>query len=645
VLAESIPPFEGKIYALINGVKYPILDSQGNIAVFVRSLSSNPTKWRDTFCRHGMGTDFSTVHNIYCVSGKTDLEGTKIWQEQDSIRFRFGEDWGFTTLQGVYSGAYGCDQSPHSFEVFFTPEAERDGVYINSVHYLAAGGNWENKYQGGINIANNTAPVYLRDMIWYPPQITPTPTPSPTSSIFHCPFITPRITAVNDSPDANTAWTISWTDSNSGENNEDSFKIISRCCHEGSCGCYGGGGGRNCQEEIFSAPQDTTSFTEKKADFFCHSVSFRVCAVKAGCPDLCGDFKTFNLTNAPCLKLDADFSTKIDRNDNFNFSCLSCNSSQSCWFSCQVFDYNNDGGVDSTDENTFTNLFPSCEGVSFCKCLRAPSTPTPPLSPTPALTATPSPTPISPPSPTPLASWFQTKEGDVHSNADIISRLPDISKFFSLKGEGGFPGIVSCLRKNPYFGQGKVSEKEWLATGFKIKRRYDYSYFNTLLDIPNENIINNGLLPSVIDGDKINNETLANFPFWKIEGDLEVENLNDDLEVKVFLASGKIIFKNDLALQNTLPVFIAQGDIEIKPEVHLLTGVLISGGEINTGMIKEEQTFILNGAAISWDNFSLERERKTNNEPAEFFIYNPEIFLKLLPFLGKSPHLWEELAP
>jgi len=100
-----------------------------------------------------------------------------------------------------------------------------------------------------------------------------------------------------------------------------------------------------------------------------------------------------------------------------------------------------------------------------------------------------------------------------------------------------------------------------------------------------------------------------------------------------------------LALQNTLPVFIAQGDIEIKPEVHLLTGVLISGGEINTGMIKEEQTFILNGAAISWDNFSLERERKTNNEPAEFFIYNPEIFLKLLPFLGKSPHLWEELAP
>ena len=264
-------------------------------------------------------------------------------------------------------------------------------------------------------------------------------------------------------------------------------------------------------------------------------------------------------------------------------------------------------------------------------------TPTP--TPTPTLTPTPTPS-LS----TPLPNWFQTQEGDVHSNGDIIAKIPE-NNFFSLRGEGGFPGVVSSFNQNPYFSQGGVSEKDWLAAGLKDKRRYDYSYFNTLLEIPQENvIINNGILPSSLVDDKINNQLITSSPFWKIEGDLEVESLNNDLGVKVFLVSGNLTFKNDLNLQNTLPVFISQGDIEIKPQVHTLTGVLISSGEINTGKAKEEKTFILNGAAIG-KNFSLERERETNSQPAEFFTYNPKIPLSLVSFLGKSSHLWEELAP
>ena len=469
VFAESIPPFEGKIYALINGVKYPILDSQGNIAVFVRSLSSNPTKWRDTFCRHGMGTDFGTVHKTYCVSGQTDLVGTKIWQEQESIRFRFGEDWGFTTLQGTYSGAYGCNQSPHSFEVFFTPEAETNGVYLNGIRYPVTGGNWENKYQGEINIANNTAPVYLRDMIWHPPQLTPTLTHTPTP------------------------------------------------------------------------PPPTSALTP-------------------------------------------------------------------------------------TPTSTLTSV------------------PTPTSKPT--LTFTPSPTPTPPPTLPPLTSWFQTKEGDVHSNRDLISRLPDSRQFFSLVGEGKFPGVVTCLNNNPFFGEGEVSETSWLATGLKYKKRYDYSYFDTLLEIPPENKISDPLFSTLIlEGNKIGGKDINGAPFWKIEGDLEVKNLNDDLGVKVFLVNGKVTFENDLVFRNTLPIFITNGLVEINPDIHNLNGILISNGEIKTGRVKEDQTLILNGAAISWQNFSLERERDNDNQPAELFVYNPEIILKILPFLGRASHLWEELAP
>jgi hypothetical protein len=265
------------------------------------------------------------------------------------------------------------------------------------------------------------------------------------------------------------------------------------------------------------------------------------------------------------------------------------------------------------------------------------------IAPTPINTPTPTPTSA----PTPITSWFQTQGGDVHSNADLFSKIPDSRNFFSLNGEGGYPGLISTFTKYPFFGQGKISEKNWLAVEIKNKRRYDYSYFNTLLKIPQENVVrnNNEFLSSTLEEDKINEQPITNSPLWKIEGDLEVENLNENLGVKVFLTSGKIIFKNDLNLRNTLPIFIAQGDIEIKPEVHILTGVLISSGKINTGRVKEDKSLTVRGAVISWDNLSLERERENNNQPAEFFVYNPEIPLSLIPFLGKSPHLWEELAP
>ena len=184
-----------------------------------------------------------------------------------------------------------------------------------------------------------------------------------------------------------------------------------------------------------------------------------------------------------------------------------------------------------------------------------------------------------------------------------------------------------------------------MATGFKNKKTYDYSYFDTLLEIPQQNTISNGIFSSTLEGNNINNHSINDFHLWKIEGDLEVKNLNDNLGIKVFLVSGKVIFKNDLNLQNTLPVFISQGDMEIDPAVHILTGVLISDGTINTGEAKEEQTLTIKGAAISWRNFSLKRERETNNQPAEFFAYNPEIPLSLAPFLGKGSHIWEELAP
>ena len=270
------------------------------------------------------------------------------------------------------------------------------------------------------------------------------------------------------------------------------------------------------------------------------------------------------------------------------------------------------------------------------------STPTPTPTSTPTLTPRPTPTSTPVPSPTPQQDWFQTQEGDVHSNSDLISKVPK-GNFFSLTGKGGFPGIVTTFDESPYFGEGNISEKNWLATKVKNKKRYDYSYFNTLLEIPREKTINNGLLPSLLNGNKINEQSINDSSAWKITGDLEVENLDDNLGIKIFLVNGKIIFKNNLNRQNTLPVFIAQGAIEIQPSVNNLNGIFISDSEIKTG--ESNQNLTLRGIAISWENFSLERKLENKNLPAEFFTYNPEIPLSVIFFLGRAPFLWEELAP
>ena len=79
-------------------------------------------------------------------------------------------------------------------------------------------------------------------------------------------------------------------------------------------------------------------------------------------------------------------------------------------------------------------------------------TPTPTLRPTPTLTLTPTPTLTS----TFLHGWFQTQNGDVHSNGNIYSEISE-NNFFSLGGEEGDPGVVSCFNNDPYFSLGRVS--------------------------------------------------------------------------------------------------------------------------------------------------------------------------------------------
>jgi len=272
-------------------------------------------------------------------------------------------------------------------------------------------------------------------------------------------------------------------------------------------------------------------------------------------------------------------------------------------------------------------------------------TPTPTLptgGPTPTTTPT-SPTPtisISPTPPPTTDSWFQTQEGDVHSNGLIAPDLPD-GKDFSISEPDNSPGLVSYAddfdRGNP---GSRASSKGWLLETDYQGQHYDYSYFTTNFEA--KKTVNAGQL----NGNQLGTEDLSQAAIWQVNNDLTVNSLADDLGVKVFFVAGKVIIKGDLDNTATFPVFISNGVIEIDPDVHQIRAILISDSRIKTGNITEDKILTIKGLAISWGDFRLERERDDNNEPAELFVFDPKALIKLKPILGKTNIArWQEVVP
>jgi len=87
-------------------------------------------------------------------------------------------------------------------------------------------------------------------------------------------------------------------------------------------------------------------------------------------------------------------------------------------------------------------------------------------------------------------AWFQTREGDVHSQGIIFSDIPSTvvaaNRYFCLLGGGGTPGVVSHgedLGDEPW-GAGVVSEAGWLAKTDFSRRSFDY--FKRVLESQSE---------------------------------------------------------------------------------------------------------------------------------------------------------------
>ena len=113
----------------------------------------------------------------------------------------------------------------------------------------------------------------------------------------------------------------------------------------------------------------------------------------------------------------------------------------------------------------------------------------------------------------------------------------------------------------------------------------------------------------------------------------------------VFIDGNLTINKKVQVHAKTALVFVVSGNISVGGNVREIDGFYIANGIFKVDGGKKE--LVVNGAAMAFSaaGFSLGRDLKDNDEPAERFLYQPRYLWLLKDVLGESTKSFQELTP
>jgi hypothetical protein len=232
--------------------------------------------------------------------------------------------------------------------------------------------------------------------------------------------------------------------------------------------------------------------------------------------------------------------------------------------------------------------------------------------------------------------WFQTWEGDVHSNGTVSSGIPSsaTNPYFSLHDSDESPGVVSYHGGSANFGEGTVSDEGWLAKDSFSKRSFNYFY--QLVGSPDPDTFPiNGKLP---------NEN--GVYYYDASLTLGKETVPDGRKL-VILVDGDVTLTDDI---NVVPggslVLICSGNIDVAGSIEQLEGIYIADGTFSTGDADNQLT--AEGVFIAQE-FVLQRgspaDPLNNTTPYEVFYYRPDLVINSNPEIWTANYSWQEIPP
>jgi hypothetical protein len=240
--------------------------------------------------------------------------------------------------------------------------------------------------------------------------------------------------------------------------------------------------------------------------------------------------------------------------------------------------------------------------------------------------------------------WFQVDGGSIHANGGgISSQIPascDGACIPSLITQStlGASGLASYSSGNLSVGAGTINEdgSEWEANTVFRDKQTGYDYFSRiLLEDPAGVGEWDGSLPAgsgVFEGSAAETSGGA----WSVGASDQI----------VILADGDLTVTNniDVAPGGFLAV-ISSGSITFADDVTNAEGVFIADGIISTGTGANQ--FIGEGIFVGWTGITLGRDLMADNNlnPAELFVYRPDLQLNAYEYMQWLNLAWREVAP
>lgn len=250
------------------------------------------------------------------------------------------------------------------------------------------------------------------------------------------------------------------------------------------------------------------------------------------------------------------------------------------------------------------------------------------------------------------AQYFQINNGNIYSDGrndplSISTKLPFSNSMFNT----GDASIIQSVKDND-FGNGEANQPNYT---IRAENTYLFNYQNAKKSAINASTSNNVppveslpegthsiLIPNDarindIRPDKSNNKKLI----LLVEGDVYIEG---DIEIPANARSGLIIY--------------AKGNVGIEPQVSRVDAVIITEGLIDTRceasrgfdpandcstVSTTNIPLELQGSFVANKGFSLERSA-ASVQPAELFIYRPDMLIATTQSLGKTQSIWSELS-
>lgn len=266
------------------------------------------------------------------------------------------------------------------------------------------------------------------------------------------------------------------------------------------------------------------------------------------------------------------------------------------------------------------------------------------------------------------AGWVQAQGGDVYSATSLRSYIPSLAtsgRYFDTNGAGGTPGVVTYGTTFDFDGASTVADgatyvstTNWLANEVHPATDYYAIMFHrfgspTVADSTTALWTNKPVAAPVNDGGA-----------YYINGDLTIDSTDWTVgtgESIVVLVSGKLTINKKINITGRgFVAFIVNGDILVDSSVgttSVLSNPVVEGiyitspnGTFHTGLstTAAARKFVGKGTFVA-GNFALERDLDADTRnityPADLFIYNPELLIRMPEKMKDLPVSWQEVAP